>query len=53
LRSEDAPEMQTAVLMVELGSRSGDYVFNDKKWIPFSKGVKFTYAYHLLFLVMK
>jgi hypothetical protein len=29
-------------------SRGRNYSFNDK-WLSFSKGVKLTYAYHLMF----
>jgi hypothetical protein len=43
-----------SVLMEESAkSWCRNYLFNDKKWISLSKGVKFTYAYHLMFLETK
>jgi hypothetical protein len=50
---EDAPELQTASFngRVEKAG-AGIIIFNDKM-VSFTKGVKFTYAYHLMFLVTK
>jgi hypothetical protein len=51
---EDAPELQTASFNGRVGEKAGAgiIIFNDKMGI-IHKGVKFTYAYHLMFLVTK
>jgi type IX secretion system PorP/SprF family membrane protein len=48
---EDAPEMQTASFNGRVGEKAGAgiIIFNDKNGYHSQKGVKFTYAYHLLF----
>lgn len=48
---EDAPEMQTASFNGRVGERAGAGIilFNDKNGYHSQKGVKFTYAYHLMF----
>jgi hypothetical protein len=47
---DDAPELQTLSFNGRVGEKGcRNYFFNDKKWISFPKGVKFTYAYHLMF----
>lgn len=48
---EDAPEMQTASFNGRVGEKAGAGIilFNDKNGYHSQKGVKFTYAYHLLF----
>lgn len=48
---EDAPEMQTASLNGRVGEKAGAgiIIFNDKNGYHSQKGVKFTYAYHLMF----
>lgn len=48
---EDAPEMQTASFNGRVGEKAGAgmIIFNDKNGYHSQKGVKFTYAYHLMF----
>lgn len=48
---EDAPELQTLSLNGRIGEKSGAgiIVFNDKNGYHSQKGVKLTYAHHLLF----
>ncbi len=47
----DAPELQTLSFNGRIGERSGGGIilFNDKNGYHSQKGVKFTYAHHLLF----
>ena len=47
----DAPEMQTASFNGRVGEKAGAgiIIFNDKNGYHSQKGVKFTYAYHLMF----
>lgn len=48
---EDAPELQTLSFNGRVGDKSGAgiIVFNDKNGYHSQKGVKLTYAYHILF----
>src|SRR5690606_38670210 len=48
---EDAPQMQTASFNGSIGERSGAgiIIFNDKNGYHSQKGVKLTYAHHLMF----
>jgi len=48
---EDAPELQTLSFNGRVGEKSGAgiIVFNDKNGYHSQKGVKLTYAYHLMF----
>lgn len=48
---EDAPELQTASFNGRVGKKAGAgiIIFNDKNGYHSQKGVKFTYAYHLMF----
>jgi hypothetical protein len=45
----DAPELNVKFNGKLVKKQEGNYSFNDKKWLSFSKGVKLTYAYHLMF----
>jgi type IX secretion system PorP/SprF family membrane protein len=48
---EDAPELQTLSFNGRVGEKAGAGIilFNDKNGYHSQKGVKFTYAYHLMF----
>ncbi|SEF71806.1 PorP/SprF family type IX secretion system membrane protein [Flavobacterium urumqiense] len=48
---EDAPELQTLSFNGRVGKKAGAGIilFNDKNGYHSQKGVKFTYAYHLMF----
>ncbi|MFV8345054.1 type IX secretion system membrane protein PorP/SprF [Flavobacterium sp. ZB4P13] len=48
---EDAPELQTLSLNGRVGEKAGAGIilFNDKNGYHSQKGVKFSYAYHLMF----
>jgi type IX secretion system PorP/SprF family membrane protein len=48
---EDAPALQTLSYNGRLGEKAGGGIilFNDKNGYHSQKGVKFTYAYHLMF----
>lgn len=48
---EDAPALQTISINGSLGERSGGgvIVFNDRNGYHSQKGIKFTYAHHLMF----
>lgn len=48
---DDAPELQTISFNGRIGEKAGAgiIVFNDKNGYHSQKGVKFTYAYHLMF----
>jgi type IX secretion system PorP/SprF family membrane protein len=48
---EDAPSLQTLSLNGRIGEKAGGGIilFNDKNGYHSQKGVKFTYAYHLMF----
>ncbi|MBF6609514.1 MAG: type IX secretion system membrane protein PorP/SprF [Flavobacterium sp.] len=48
---EDAPQMQTASFNGSIGERSGAgiIIFNDKNGYHSQKGVKLTYAHHIMF----
>ena len=48
---EDAPELQTLSFNGRVGEKAGAGIilFNDKNGYHSQKGVKFSYAYHLMF----
>ncbi|RTY87001.1 type IX secretion system membrane protein PorP/SprF [Flavobacterium sp. GT3R68] len=48
---EDAPQMQTVSFNGSIGEKSGAgiIIFNDKNGYHSQKGVKFTYAHHIMF----